>query len=134
MFKIDLTPKQTMFVKEYLLDLNATRASIAAGYSKKTAQRIGSENLSKPLIAAAIQKEMDARAEKIGLTAQKVLEDIDLIKQDAMTKVDDGMIDRSAALRACELEGKHLKMFTDKVEVAGKDGEPNIIVVEEFKE
>jgi len=131
---MDLTPKQTMFVKEYLLDLNATRAAIAAGYSKKTAQRIGSENLSKPLVSDAIQKAMDARAEKIGLTAQKVLDDINLIKQDAMAKAGDEMIDRSAALRACELEGKHLKMFTDKVEVAGKNGEPIVIVVEEFKE
>ena len=39
-----LTPKQTMFVNEYLVDLNATQAAIRAGYSKKTARQIGHEN------------------------------------------------------------------------------------------
>lgn len=33
-----MTPKQEMFVKEYLIDLNATQAAIRAGYSEKTAQ------------------------------------------------------------------------------------------------
>jgi phage terminase small subunit len=32
-----LTPKQAKFVREYLIDLNATRAAIRAGYSKQTA-------------------------------------------------------------------------------------------------
>jgi len=39
-----------MFCKEYLIDLNATQACIRAGYSEKTANRIGTENLSKPVI------------------------------------------------------------------------------------
>ena len=50
-----LTDKQERFVQEYLIDLNATQAAIRAGYSKKTAQVIGSENLAKPLIAERIQ-------------------------------------------------------------------------------
>ncbi len=40
-----LTPKQKRFVAEYLVDLNATAAAIRAGYSKKTAEAIGYENL-----------------------------------------------------------------------------------------
>jgi phage terminase small subunit len=40
-----LTPKQRLFVAEYLRDFNATRAAITAGYSKKTAHTIGWENL-----------------------------------------------------------------------------------------
>ena len=32
-----LTPKQAAFVREYLVDLNATQAAIRAGYSAKTA-------------------------------------------------------------------------------------------------
>ncbi len=40
-----LTPKQQRFVAEYLVDLNATQAAIRAGYSTKTAQQIGAENL-----------------------------------------------------------------------------------------
>lgn len=49
-----LTPKQARFVDEYLIDGNATQAAIRAGYSAKTAQQIGAQNLLKLLIAAAI--------------------------------------------------------------------------------
>lgn len=51
----DLTPKQRDFVLAYIKTKNATEAAISAGYSKKTAQEIGSENLSKPMIQAAIK-------------------------------------------------------------------------------
>jgi len=42
-----LTDKQERFCREYIIDLNATRASKSAGYATKNANRIGSENLSK---------------------------------------------------------------------------------------
>lgn len=45
-----MTKKQNRFVEEYLIDLNATQAAIRAGYSVNTAQQMGSENLSKPVI------------------------------------------------------------------------------------
>lgn len=59
-----LLPKQWLFVSEYLLTGNATKAAIHAGYSPKTAYSIGQENLKKPVIAAAIaekQQEIDDR-------------------------------------------------------------------------
>ena len=59
-----LTTKQRCFVDEYLIDLNATQAAIRAGYSEKTAQRIGSENLSKPLVKKAIQAAIEARSSR----------------------------------------------------------------------
>ncbi len=51
-----LTQKQQRFVDEYIISGNATQAAIKAGYSKKTANRIATENLSKPVIKAAIEK------------------------------------------------------------------------------
>lgn len=52
-----LTPKQDAFVKAYLLNGgNATQAAIDAGYSKKTAQVIGAENLLKPIIKVEIAR------------------------------------------------------------------------------
>jgi len=48
--KNGLTPKQRLFVAEYLKDFNATQAAMRAGYSKKTAYSIGQENLKKPEI------------------------------------------------------------------------------------
>lgn len=53
----ELTSKQDAFVKEYILNGgNATQAAIKAGYSEKTAQKMGSENLSKPLIKDYLEK------------------------------------------------------------------------------
>lgn len=72
----ELNPRQTAFVTEYLIDLNATQAAIRAGYSENTAQRIGSENLSKPLIAAAVEKAFASRVEKTGVTAERVINEI----------------------------------------------------------
>ena len=60
-----------------------------------------------------------------------------LIKRKAIIKNADGepvevetddFIDASAALKAVELMGKHLKMFTDKTELSGELKMPNIII------
>lgn len=70
---MSLTPKQALFVQEYLIDLNATQAAIRAGYSEKTAAVIGAENLTKPEIAEAVRIAQDARAERTGIEADRVL-------------------------------------------------------------
>lgn len=71
-----LTPKQAAFVREYLIDLNATQAAIRAGYSAKTAASIGDENLRKPAIAAAVAQALDARAQRTEITADRVLREL----------------------------------------------------------
>jgi phage terminase small subunit len=68
-----LTPKQQMFVKEYLVDLNATQAAIRAGYSAKTADAQSSRLLVNVKVAEALKAAMDARAEKTDITAERVL-------------------------------------------------------------
>ena len=73
MEKCALTPKQQRFVAEYLVDLNATQAAIRAGYSTKTAQQIGAENLLKPVIAAAINVKQEQHLEKIDFVVEDVL-------------------------------------------------------------
>lgn len=70
----DLTPKQQRFVDEYLIDLNATQAALRAGYSARTAEKIGSENLKKPEVAAAIETARSNRSEKTQINAAWVLE------------------------------------------------------------
>lgn len=71
-----LTEKQARFVAEYLVDLNATQAAIRAGYSEKTAEVIGYENLRKPQIQEAIQVAMDARAKRTEITQDRVLQEL----------------------------------------------------------
>lgn len=71
-----MTPKQEQFVREYLIDLNATQAAIRAGYSAKTAEKIGSENLSKPEIKAALDAAKVKRSATTEITAERVLKEI----------------------------------------------------------
>jgi phage terminase small subunit len=74
-----LTPKQNTFVHEYLKDLNATQSAIRAGYSKKTAEAIGKENLQKPLIQEAIRQALEDREKATGITTQRVLRELGAI-------------------------------------------------------
>ena len=71
-----MTPKQERFVSEYLVDLNATQAAIRAGYSKKTANEIGAENLAKRSISEAIAAKTAKQLEKVDLSAERVLEEM----------------------------------------------------------
>lgn len=71
-----LTKKQEAFVREYLVDLNATQAAIRAGYSEKTAGVIGHENLTKPEINEAVKKAMGDRAERTEVTADMVIDEL----------------------------------------------------------
>ena len=53
-----LTPKQKAFADYYIECGNASESARRAGYSPKTAEKIGSENLQKPEISAYIQERM----------------------------------------------------------------------------
>ena len=64
------------FVKEYLVDLNATQAAIRAGYSAKTAYSIGHENLKKPEIAEAIAEARKAIEEKLDITVDMIVREL----------------------------------------------------------
>jgi len=68
-----LTAKQQLFIDEYLVDLNASKAAVRAGYSRRTARQIGEENLSKPDIARAVSRAMAERAERTRVSQDMVL-------------------------------------------------------------
>ena len=135
-----LNAKQQIFVKEYLIDLNATQAAIRAGYSAKTANEQGSRLLANVSISAAVQEGMKSRAAKLDTSAEKVIEDLGLLRDMCMGRIpvkrtiltDDGdggkipievnatLFEPSAAKGAIELLGKHHKLFTDKIELNNK--------------
>ena len=136
------TAKQERFVEEYLIDLNATQAAIRAGYSKKTSYSMGQRLLKNVEVAAAIAKAQGARSKRTGITQDYVLANIvetlercrqvrPVILADgspAMVETEDGKMapafkfDPANALKAAELLGKHLVMFTDKVDHTSSDG------------
>lgn len=77
-----LTPKESLFVAEYLKDFNATQAAIRAGYSKKTAYHTGYENLKKPQIQTAItnaRNSLDNLIDKALMQAHEVEAHLDAI-------------------------------------------------------
>jgi phage terminase small subunit len=157
-----LTAKQQCFVSEYLVDLNATQAAIRAGYSEKTAYSIGPENLTKPLVQAAIAAAMEERAKRTEVTQDRVVAelakigfanmrnymrtgdngdpylDFSALTEDqtaalAEVTVDDyveGRGENSRAVKRVKFKlhdkraalvdlGRHLGIFTDKVEHSG---------------
>lgn len=147
---MSLTAKQQRFVEEYLVDLNATQAAIRAGYSAQTASEIGYENLSKPQIAEAIAAARVALAANTGVSQERIIaefcrmgfydpasiagqpmrgpEDIPSLPEEVRRAIvgwgwDKAgnftlkLADKNAALVNL---GRHLGMFTDKVETKGE--------------
>jgi phage terminase small subunit len=68
--------RRTRFVKEYLLDQNATRAAKEAGYSEKTAYSQGQRLLKDAEISAAIESENERINSKLDLTLERVRQEI----------------------------------------------------------
>lgn len=123
-----LTAKQEMFVQEYLVDLNATQAAIRAGYSAKTANVIGPENLSKPCIAELIVKAKAERMEKVKIDAAYVLRQAvklhERCMQEEPVKIDgvktgEYKFEHAGAAKGLEIIGKHIdvKSFDNSVNV-----------------
>jgi phage terminase small subunit len=106
-----LSPKRQRFVAEYLKDMNATQAAIRAGYSEKTARSIGSELLTIPDVAAAVAAGRERIAGRLELSAEKVLRDLEDVRERAMRAEQ-----FAPAVRAIELCGKHLGMFVERTE------------------
>ncbi|HHZ70644.1 MAG TPA: terminase small subunit [Methylococcaceae bacterium] len=97
-----LTPKQDAFVKAYLLNSgNATQAAIAAGYSKKTAQVIGAENLLKPIIKESITKHQKKSDETYVWTKADKLKKLEkLIERCSLDDEEKGALNAAAAISA----------------------------------
>lgn len=149
-----LTKKQRLFVREYLVDLNATQAAIRAGYSAKTAHSAGPRMLTNVGVQAAIQEAMGKRAEKLELSADTVLRELARVAladvgqaydengqlkpfsempedvRRSISYVEDTEMGRKARFwdktKALDLLGKHLKLFTEvsSVELSGPGGKP----------
>lgn len=69
-----LTQKQKKFCEYYIQSGNATDSARKAGYSEKTAEAIGHENLRKPEIKAYIHERMGAQDKKLVADADEVLQ------------------------------------------------------------
>jgi phage terminase small subunit len=68
--------RQEVFCRAYVIDMNATKAAIKAGYSKKGADVRGALLLGKSSVQAQIGKLMAEKAKKLDFDAEKVLREL----------------------------------------------------------
>lgn len=105
-----MSPKQQRFVEEYLVDLNATAAAKRAGYSERRASEIGWQLLQKTTVQEAIQAAREKLSRKTEITAEYVLTRLKM--ESELTGEGSS---HSARVRAIELLGKHIAMFSDRL-------------------
>lgn len=152
---MSLGAKQAAFVREYLVDLNATQAAIRAGYSPKTAESQGSRLLRNAKVQAAVAAGQEKAAKRAEISAADVLRELgrlgfsdiagifnaegqlrsfrdipeDTRRAIAAIKVkshtepgDEDVVVYTTEIKlwdkpgALGMLGKHLKLFTEKVE------------------
>lgn len=130
---IKLTLKQKKFADEYIISGNATDAAKKAGYSEKTANRIATENLSKPVIKLYIDQRIKELDDKKIAKQEEVLQYLTSVlrgeSKSAIVVVEgcgDGYSeartvkktpDEKERLKAAELLGKRYRIFSEKSEV-----------------
>ncbi|MEK1317479.1 terminase small subunit [Limosilactobacillus fermentum] len=122
-----LTLKQQRFVDEYIISGNATQAAIKAGYSKKTAKQMGTENLAKPIIKAELDRRNTEIQSAKTMDMQEVMERLAAMGRGETTEetvTNKGEVIETATrnadkLKAMELIGKRFGAWTDKKEISG---------------
>ena len=136
-----LNEKQQRFADEYLIDLNATRAAIRAGYSEKTAYSQGERLLRHVEVKAYIKEKMEERKEDAIASADEVMRYLTSVirgqsRSHVLARNDLGAEyilekppDEKERLKAAELMGKRHQLFTDKVKV---DGNMPVMIVDDL--
>ena len=81
-----LTEKQKKFADYYIELGNATQAAINAGYAERSAQQMGAENLSKPVIKSYIDERLEQIASERIMSAQEAVELLSSIARAEITE------------------------------------------------
>lgn len=115
-----LTTKQELFVSAYCSNgFNATQAAIEAGYSVDSAREIGSENLTKPDIAEAVDRYKLAIKKRHGITIESLLNELEEARGAALSAETP---QSSAAIAATMGKAKLTGLDKHIVEVSGPEG------------
>ena len=125
---IKLKPKELVFAEEWLKTTNATQSAIKAGYSERTAYSAGSRLLKKVNVKQYIDERLAEMKENSIADTDEVMQFLSSTMRGDIPDqfgLDPALNDR---LKAAELIGKRYKLFTDKQEISGADGEPIKVV------
>lgn len=125
---IKLKPKELIFAEEWLKTTNATQSAIKAGYSARTAYSAGNRLLKKVDVKQYIDERLAEMKESSIADTNEVMQFLSSTMRGDIPDqfgLDPALNDR---IKAAELLGKRYKMFTDKQEISGADGEPIKVV------
>ena len=102
------------------VNFNGAEAAARAGYkgNRTALSRIGTENRYKPNVAKRLQALTDEALSGANITVEKVLRDLEVTRAKSLA---DGQY--ASAARCSELQGKYLKMFTERIEHVQDIGE-----------
>lgn len=128
MSDIKLKPKELKFAEEWLKTTNATQSAIKAGYSARTAYSAGNRLLKKVDVKQYIDERLAEMKESSIADTNEVMQFLSSTMRGDIPDqfgLDPALNDR---IKAAELLGKRYKMFTDKQEISGADGEPIKVV------
>lgn len=128
-----LKKKQIKFCEEYVIDYNGTQAAIRSGYKESNAASQASRLLKEPEIIEKIKENQKEILKNSCLTEEKIINNLEAILSQCMSSVPvmewdysnhsleptgEYQFDSKGALKAIELLGKHLGMFTEKKDSA----------------
>lgn len=85
-----MTDKQKIFAKEYIIDLNATKAARRSGYSDESAKSIGYELLNNDEVSELIQELIQERVVRCEISSDAVLNEF---KNVGMSNIQDYLDD-----------------------------------------
>ena len=125
-----LTPKQQAFCEIYAGNGgNGTQAAIDAGYSAKTAQQMGAENLIKPVIAEYLSTlTKDATNNRIATAIERQTFLSNVMRGAVMDGENAAKL--SDRIRCCEILGKMQGDFIERSEIK-TNGDAKITIVRE---
>lgn len=125
-----LTVKQQKFADEYIISGNATQAAEKAGYSKRTAKQMGTENLAKPYLRAYIDSGLKKLHDEKVDTQEEIMEFLSAVRRGEVTEsvatakgvYSDVPVAAKDRIKAAELIGKRYAMWTVKQDITATVG------------
>lgn len=132
-----LTAKQQRFVDEYLIDLNASQAAIRSGYSEATARSQGQRMLTNADIAEAVNRAIEDRAKRVGVTQDMVLRELAKMgfsnMLDYLTPRNDGLVSIDFSALTREQASAIQEVTIDQVRLPEKDEKGNDVRADRVK-
>lgn len=119
-----VSDKQRRFIEEYIIDMNATKAAIRAGYSEKTASEQSCRLLTYEHIKIALQEKRAEIADKCDITVMDLIKELEEARGLAIDSMQS-----SAAVAATMGKAKMLGFLTDKVQHSGDAEKPVVFDV-----